>query len=106
MLGCKKFRNNTCFGVKNGYIHPSACTPSDRCWVDDDAPKVEYREVKHSKWVGFPNNGVWDLKCDICHRVIPFGQTPETMHYCPECGAIMDKLAHEESYLISELLED
>lgn len=50
----------------------------------------DIKTVKHSKWVGFPNNGAWDLKCDNCHRIIPFGQTPETMHYCPLCGSKMD----------------
>ena len=55
-----------------------------------NVPKADVVEVKHSKWIGFPNNGVWDLKCDNCHRIIPFGQTPETMHYCPQCGAKMD----------------
>jgi hypothetical protein len=59
----------------------------DECWFDC----YEERECNlHSKWIGFPNNGVWDLKCDNCHRIIPFGQTPETMHYCPQCGARMD----------------
>lgn len=60
-----------------------------REWIDMFANN-DVQVVKHSKWVGFPNNGVWDLKCDNCHRVIPFGQTPETMHYCPLCGAKMD----------------
>jgi len=46
------------------------------------------REV--SKWVGFPNNGVWDLKCEKCGYIIPFGQCPENMHYCPNCGAKME----------------
>ena len=59
----------------------------DQCMFDC----YEARECNlHSKWIGFPNNGVWDLKCDNCHRIIPFGQTPETMHYCPQCGAKMD----------------
>ena len=53
-------------------------------------PSADVVEVKHSKWIGFPNNGVWDLKCDNCHRIIPFGQTPDTMHYCPQCGYKMD----------------
>ena len=47
-------------------------------------------EVVHSSWVGFPNNEVWDLRCDKCHLILPFGQRPETMHYCPNCGAKMD----------------
>lgn len=53
-------------------------------------PTVKAEPVVHSKWIGFPNGGVWDLKCDACHRIIPTGQTPETMHYCPQCGAKMD----------------
>lgn len=46
--------------------------------------------VVHARWIGFPNGIVWGLKCDACYRIIPMGQTPETMHYCPQCGARMD----------------
>lgn len=52
-------------------------------------PAADVRPVVHSKWILFPNDGVWDFKCDICHRIIPFGQTPDTMKYCPNCGADM-----------------
>lgn len=55
----------------------------------DSIPAADVRPVVHSKWVPFPNDGVWDFKCDICHRIIPFGQTPDTMKCCPNCGADM-----------------
>ena len=52
------------------------------------------REV--SKWVGFSNNGVWDLKCEKCGYIIPFGQSPENIHYCPNCGAKMVETQESE----------
>ena len=54
----------------------------------NNAPKAD--TVKHSKWTGFPNNGVWDIKCASCHRLIPFGKTPNELLYCPYCGSRMD----------------
>lgn len=62
--------------------------------IIDKQATIEAEPVRHSKWIGFPNNGVWDLKCDNCHRIIPRGQTAETMHYCPQCGAKMDGGGH------------
>lgn len=50
---------------------------------------LKKNQREKSRWIGFPNNGAWDLKCDKCHRIIPFGQSPNSMHYCPNCGADM-----------------
>jgi len=61
----------------------------DICPQFSQIPDGDVRPVVHSKWIPFPNDGVWDFKCDICHRIIPFGQTPDTMKYCPNCGADM-----------------
>ena len=55
----------------------------------DCISSADVRNAVKSKWIPFPNNGVWDFKCDICHRIIPFGQTPDTMNFCPNCGADM-----------------
>lgn len=55
-----------------------------------DIPDEDVVEVRYSKWVGFPNNGVWDIKCASCHRLLPFGQNPKDLNYCPYCGARME----------------
>ena len=52
--------------------------------------KGKRMDTEKSKWVGYSNNGIWDLKCDKCGHPIPFGQNPEDMHYCPNCGAKME----------------
>jgi hypothetical protein len=54
----------------------------------NNAPMAD--TVRHSKWTGFPNNGVWSIKCASCHRLIPFGNTPNELPYCPYCGSKMD----------------
>lgn len=69
---------------------PAKSGAAAHCCAMCKEPTVKAETVVHSKWIGFPNGGVWDLKCDACHRIIPTGQTPETMHYCPQCGAKMD----------------
>jgi hypothetical protein len=56
----------------------------------EKAPEVKIESVRHASWTGFPNNGVWDIKCSNCHRLIPFGQSPHDLAFCPYCGSKMD----------------
>ena len=55
-------------------------------------PAADVVEVKHGEWIMIPVNGVAEYRCGNidCCRIIPFGQSPYKMLYCPYCGAKMD----------------
>ena len=55
-------------------------------------PTADVVEVKHSEWVMVPVSGVANYRCGNidCCRLIPFGQMPSDLPYCPYCGAKMD----------------
>ena len=61
------------------------------CDIYNSRLQKAYWPDEESEWVGYSNNGVWDLRCEKCFHPIPFGQHPEDMHYCPNCGAKMER---------------
>lgn len=62
----------------------------------EKAPKVDVVEVKHGEWDSSKSHfflgGNLYFECSVCGESDPWqGTTRGHAHYCPNCGAKMDK---------------
>jgi PHP family Zn ribbon phosphoesterase len=60
----------------------------------EDTNDIEVIEVRHGRWeVG----GMFDDigRCSICHYMFPIDTAMTEFHYCPNCGAKMDRGINE-----------
>lgn len=59
----------------------------------DNEPTVEAKPVVHAHWVIFGKDGTdTDYGCTNCgYTFTTSGSYPQSVHYCPYCGAQMDE---------------
>lgn len=59
----------------------------------DNEPTVEAKPVVHAYWVIFGKDGTdTDYGCTNCgYTFTTSGSYPQSVHYCPYCGAQMDE---------------
>lgn len=63
-----------------------------------NAPTLDVRPVVHGHWIVTTENFAPELVCSVCGVRFPYiaGCCMEAkMHYCPNCGAIMDEKEEE-----------
>lgn len=57
--------------------------------IVEKAPGADVAPVVHGKWTN-PKGGFWEVsQCSVCGAWFP--TTGIVPHYCPSCGAKMDK---------------
>ena len=91
-------------GHCNEVCSEEPCESSDCDWMAfiDKEPAADVAEVRHGRWTIAEDDyyGLNIVKCSVCHEEWCFEERDDVFdlnyHYCPNCGAKMDKEATDD----------
>ena len=89
VLICRHNKNGTGYCEHlGGYCIEGPCSAEEL---------IEYAPVRHGRWTIAEDDyyGLNIVKCSVCHEEWCFEERDDVFdlnyHYCPNCGALMDK---------------